>query len=376
MKILRLAIVRQRYRPDGGAEKFVTSALEALSVLKMINLNIITRQWEYPQKANWNVYQCNPSQWGRVSREKRFAQAARTLWCREGFHLVQSHERISGCDIYRAGDGVHTKWLEQRCRVLPKWRQKLLFASRYHRNVIEAERALYRSSALKAVICNARMVKQEIIETFGVPEHKIHVIYNSINIQKFFPVDHYQRVKIRKMLALPLEEHLLIYVGSGFERKGLSAALHAIANTHSYLLVIGRDKAEKKYITIAQKLGCGNRIIFAGIQLNICEWYQASDGLLLPTLYDPCPNVILEALACGLPIITSTHCGGNEFITPGLNGYICDALDIKSLTDAIVALTASTYNSQRSAFSRAQIIPLSAQLLSEKLISLYKKILD
>ncbi|VFP84074.1 Glycosyl transferase group 1 family protein [Candidatus Erwinia haradaeae] len=375
MKILRFAIVRQRYRLDGGAEKFITSVLEALSLLKMINLNIITREWEHKTEAHWKIHLCNPIQWGRVSRERDFAKIARALWHREGFQIVQSHERIAGCDIYRAGDGVHTKWLKQRCRILPIWRQKLLFTSRYHRHVIAAERALYQSPILKAIICNSQMVKKEIIEEFGISENKIHVIYNAINTQNFFPVNNYQRVQIRKNLSLPLGVHILIYVGSGFERKGLAAAIHAIANTHSYLLVIGRDKAEKKYRAIAKKLCCANRVIFAGIQVKVRPWYQASDGLLLPTLYDPCPNAIFEALACGLPVISSTTCGGSEFISPGINGYICDALDISALTDAIIALT-TTGNSQSSIYSRAKVMPLSSKHLSQQLFSLYKKILD
>lgn len=56
---------------------------------------------------------------GRISRERGFANAARALWQRESFDRVQSHERIPGCDLYRAGDGVHRRWLQQRSRILP-----------------------------------------------------------------------------------------------------------------------------------------------------------------------------------------------------------------------------------------------------------------
>ncbi|VFP79621.1 glycosyltransferase family 4 protein [Candidatus Erwinia haradaeae] len=376
MKTINFAIVRQKYRHDGGAEKFITYAIEALAILKMINLNIITRQWWCKQDINLNIHLCNPIKWGRISRERSFAKIAKALWHKEGFDLIQSHERIPGCDIYRAGDGVHQKWLIQRSRVLSKWQQKLLFTSCYHRYVIKTENTMYTSPELKVVICNSQMIKKEIIEQFTISEYKIHVIYNAINTKTFFPANYYQRINIRKTLHLPLDVHLLIYVGSGFERKGLAAAIHAIANTNSYLVVIGQDKAEKKYRILAKKLCCAHRIIFAGIQVKMCPWYQASDGLLLPTLYDPCPNVIFEALACGLPIITSTSCGGSEFISPGINGYICDALDIDALTDAILALTLSNNDAQISNYSRAQVIPLSSKLLSQQLISLYQKILE
>lgn len=116
MSKFRLALVRQKYRPDGGAERFVSRALEALDS-SHLQLNVITREWQGPVKPDWQIHICNPRKWGRISRERGFANAARALWQRESFDLVQSHERIPGCDLYRAGDGVHRRWLQQRSRI-------------------------------------------------------------------------------------------------------------------------------------------------------------------------------------------------------------------------------------------------------------------
>ncbi|WP_421507789.1 glycosyltransferase family 4 protein [Erwinia rhapontici] len=375
MKPIRLAIVRQKYRPDGGAERFISRALEALDQQAM-DLNVITRQWQGERQANWHLHLCDPVKWGRISRERGFAVAARALWQREKFDIVQSHERIAGCDIYRAGDGVHQRWLELRSRLLPSWRQKLLMSNRYHRYVMDAERAMYQAPELKAVICNAHMVKREIIERFGVASDKIHVIYNAINTSQFVPVNEAERLQQRQKLALPLNASILIYVGSGFERKGLAAAIQAIAGTNRYLVVVGKDKAEKQYRALASELGCSDRVIFAGMQADTRPWYQAADGLLLPTLYDPFPNVILEAMACGLPVITSTTCGGSEFIQAGENGYVCDALDIIALRDAIMALPEQAIGSDMAIHARERVMDSSPQRLSQQLISLYQQILD
>jgi hypothetical protein len=95
MSKFRLALVRQKYRPDGGAERFVARALEALDSSNL-ELNVITREWQGPVKPDWNIHICNPRKWGRISRERGFADAARQLWQRENFDLVQSHERIPG----------------------------------------------------------------------------------------------------------------------------------------------------------------------------------------------------------------------------------------------------------------------------------------
>lgn len=78
MKHCRLAIVRQKYRPDGGAERFVSRALEALSAHDM-ELNVITRQWQGERQDNWHIHICDPMKLGRISREKGFANAAREL---------------------------------------------------------------------------------------------------------------------------------------------------------------------------------------------------------------------------------------------------------------------------------------------------------
>ncbi|EPE7490940.1 glycosyltransferase family 4 protein [Cronobacter universalis] len=377
MKPFRLAIVRQKYRPDGGAERFVSRALTALSDnAPNLELNVITREWQGETQPEWHIHICNPRKWGRISRERGFAEEARKLWSKERFDLVQSHERIPGCDIYRAGDGVHRRWLLQRSRILPAWRRTLLMNDRYHRYVMQAEKSMYEASELKAVICNAEMVKHEIMEDFGVSESKIHVIYNAIDTKRFFPADEAQRQVLRARLDIPQSAVTLIFVGSGFERKGLAPALHAIAQTDRYLIVVGQDKAEKEYRDLAAQLGCASRVRFVGLQKETLPWYQTADGLLLPTLYDPFPNVILEAMACGLPVITTPGCGGSEFITTEKTGFIGDALDFRRLRDYVMAIPSRLENQQMGDTARERVSENTPARLSQQLLSLYQNLLE
>jgi UDP-glucose:(heptosyl)LPS alpha-1,3-glucosyltransferase len=235
---------------------------------------------------------------------------------------------------------------------------------------------MYAAPELKAVICNAEMIKQEIIDDFGVPADKITVIYNAIDNQKFPPADVELRQQLRLQYQIPQQAHCLVFVGSGFERKGLAAAIRAVAATESYLLVVGKDKAEKRYQALAQSLGCSDRVRFMGMQKQTLPFYQTADALLLPTLYDPFPNVILEAMSCGLPVITSTTCGGSEFITQGQNGFVTDALDVPALIAAIVALPRQALGSAMGEAARARILSATPARLSEQLISLYNRLLD
>ncbi|MBV4368774.1 glycosyltransferase family 4 protein [Erwinia phyllosphaerae] len=375
MNKIRLAIVRQKYRPDGGAERFISRALEALDD-DSLELNIITRSWQGEPKPDWHLHICNPKKWGRISRERGFAVAARECWQREKFDIVQSHERIAGCDIFRAGDGVHRVWLEQRARVVSPAQRLLTSLSPYHRYVMAAEEKMFRSPALKKIICNSLMVKNDIMRCFQVPEEKFAVIYNAIDAQRFRPATLEERQQSRTALNLPADAKVFIYVGSGFERKGLKASVTALAATDAHLLVVGQDKQQSRYVNLARQLGCENRVHFVGVQHNVTPYYHAADALMLPTLYDPFPNVILEAMACGLPVITSFTCGGAEFIVDGEQGYVCDALDVTALTAAANAITVRTLDSRMGDAARERVLPCSPQRLAGQLHALYQQVLQ
>lgn len=375
MNSFRLAIVRQKYRPDGGAERFVSRALEALDN-QAVELNVITRSWIGAVQPQWHIHIVNPMKWGRISREKGFARAARQCWQKEKFDLVQSHERIAGCDIYRAGDGVHHRWLLQRSRVLSPLRSQLLLNSCYHRYVMKAEKEMYHSPELKRVICNSEMVKREVMEDFGIESERISVIYNAIDNQRFFPATTLYREQLRQQYHIPVEAKCFIYVGSGFERKGLKAAIEAISCTSAHLIVVGQDKEQKKYQQLAHQLKSHVRVHFLGVQKDTLPLYQMTDGLLLPTLYDPFPNVVLEAMACGLPVITSYTCGGSEFIEQGVNGFVTDALDISAMVSAIETISADNLDNRMSKAARNKILPHTPEHLSQQLIGLYQKVLS
>ena len=206
-------------------------------------------------------------------------------------------------------------------------------------------------------------------------ESQITVIYNGIDSEKFHPLPESERLALRQTYQIPAAAKCLVYVGSGFERKGLAAAIMAVSRNDAYLLVVGQDKAEKKYRQLAASLGCADRIRFAGMQKQTLPFYQMSDGLLLPTLYDPFPNVVPEAMACALPVITSTTCGGAEFISQGEEGFVCDALDIGGLAEAVSQLPCDHLSSRMSECARQRVLPYTPAALSQQLIDLYGRVL-
>lgn len=371
---MKLAIIRQRYNPFGGAERFVERALSALAAERM-ELTIVSREWTAgTQDATF--LRCDPFYVGRTWRDASFARAVCNALHGHGFDLVQSHERIACCDIYRAGDGVHAQWLENRGRAIQPWRRALTGLNPYHRYVLHAERKLFASPRLRAVICNSAMVRGEIRARFSIPAEKLHVIYSGVDLDAFHPSLRAHRAALRSRLGIADAAPVVLFVGSGFERKGLGALLEAFASlgSEAHLLVVGADAALKRYAAFATRLRIEARVHFAGGQKDVKPWYGAADVFALPTLYDPFPNAALEALASGLPVVTSATCGAAELIREGENGFVCrDALDVNSLAVALRQTIA--HAGAWSGAARAAAEPFGMARMAEALTTLYRHLM-
>jgi UDP-glucose:(heptosyl)LPS alpha-1,3-glucosyltransferase len=322
---LRLAIVRQRYNPFGGAERFVSRAVPALERAGT-EVTLIARKAE-----GWGarrVLRIDPFYLGKVWRDWSFARAARKAWRREGFDLVQSHERIPGCDVYRAGDGVHRRWLELRSLVGSAVERFGIAVNPYHHYVCAAERRMFEHPRLRAVICNSRMVSEEIRRSFRIAPEKLHVVYNGVDL-RHFNVESKDELRgaARAELGCRPRDTVFLFVGAGFARKGLQAAIEAIkvANHPSFwLVVVGTDRERARFEAQAAGL---ERVRFLGGRNDVRPLYAAADCLILPSRYDPFPNTVLEAFAMGLPAIVSSRCGAAEIVERGVNGWVCEPDD-------------------------------------------------
>ncbi len=357
---MHVALVRQRYSAHGGAERFIERARGALGA-QGVAVTVLAREWTGDPGT---VVRCDPFHVGRVWRDWSFARAVCREVARRPFDLVQSHERIACCDIYRAGDGVHAQWLHNRRAALGALGRLGLALNPYHRYTLAAERRLFESPRLRAVICNSRMVRDEIRAHFGTPEAKLHVIYNG------------NRSTMRQKLGIPQHAPVHLHVGSGFERKGVFRLIEALARSRqrdAHLVIVGRDKAQARAERLASSRGIASRVHFAGVQEAMGPWYGAADAFALPTLYDPFPNAALEAMACGLPVITTPQCGAAELIEEGVNGYVVGALEVDALADRLARLDVlAAQEKGRRARKRAEGLGLAA--MAEQLLALYRSL--
>jgi UDP-glucose:(heptosyl)LPS alpha-1,3-glucosyltransferase len=373
---MRLGIVRQRYTPFGGAERFVERAIETL-LEHEIRVSVYTRRWPQAARGRIEPVVCDPFYIGRLWRDASFATAVRAALARGRPDVVQTHERIPGCDIFRAGDGVHRVFLDERRRTGGTGERLGIAANPYHAYTLAAEERVFSDPSLKAVICISRMVRDDVRAHFNVPEDRLRVIYNAIDPREFGPHVRAQRDATRARLGFAAADVAFLLLGSGYARKGVPAALGALAllPEHARLVVVGREKNPGRYAALAARLGVTGRVVFAGPQADPRPYLGAADAFVLPTLYDPLSNAVLEALACGLPVVTSRRCGAGELVVAHGAGTICDAIDVSAIADAMRRLLDPTERARMAERAPMAVAALTPDAMAGQLIGLYRGLL-
>ena len=352
--------MRQRYNPYGGAERFVARALPALERAG-VEMTLISRS-----DQGWGArrsLRVDPFHAGNLWRDWSFARGAGKAWRREHFDVVQSHERIPGCDVYRAGDGVHRRWLELRRAAATPLERLRIALNPYHAYVCKAEKRMLEHPRLRAVICNSKMVREEIRRGFRIAPDKLHVIYNGIDVEQFHP-KHRERLRgaARAEVGCGARDTVFAFVGSGFSRKGLDAAIAAVSRGPYWLVIVGKDRVRET---------TNPRIKFLGGREDVRPYYAAADCFLLPTRYDPFPNTVLEAMAMGLPAIVSSRCGAAEVIEPGVNGWICQPDDVQGIARLMQEADGAIGDARMGKAARATAERFGIDTMARQLVDLY-----
>jgi UDP-glucose:(heptosyl)LPS alpha-1,3-glucosyltransferase len=183
------------------------------------------------------------------------------------------------------------------------------------------------------------MVKKDIIQRYKVPEDRIAVVYNGTDIERFHPRNRRYRKEIRGRHGIA-NEFVILFVSNNFRLKGLGFLMKALARIkgegHSSfkLLILGRDRP-KTYLRLARKLGLSEEVAFAGSTDEPEKYYGAADLLVHPTFYDACSLTVLEALASGIPVITTLSNGASGVIRSEEGRVIRDPKNSEELKEAI-----------------------------------------
>jgi UDP-glucose:(heptosyl)LPS alpha-1,3-glucosyltransferase len=266
-----------------------------------------------------------------------FAILARRALAGRGYDIVQSHERGLRQDIYRAGEGTHQGYLaaigrQRRARLDP-----------HHRLLCALERRIFRLQSARHVVAIARAGKAEIERLYGTPPDRVSVVYNGVDLSRFHPENRSRFGRaVREALGVSGEAWVILFIGSGFERKGLDVLLDAVArigDRRCRVLVAGKGEIGR-YQELAARLGLGERVAWLGPRRDPERLYAAADVVALPARYEPFGNVHLEALAAGVPVLTTALAGGSEVIAQGRNGWVVASPAGEPIAEGLAALRA------------------------------------
>ena len=328
---LRIVFVRRGYSRSGGAEAYLKRLADGTVKAGHEVQLLTTNEWPDDQWPFGSIKRLGAT--SVIGFADELEQMRPRLLC----DVLLSLERVWSCDVYRAGDGVHRAWLARRRKFEIPLKQFVRGASRKHRDLLQLEESLFEKRKAGRVIVASQMVVNEITDLYRYPADKINVVRNGVPLDTF-RFDPELRERSRAGLKLKQDQIALLFAGSGWERKGLLFAFEAMAlckNRKMRLLLAGRGDA-RQYQTMRLRFWRENPVEFLGEVADLVPVYAAADIFILPTIYDPFSNACLEALASGLPVITTRSNGFSEIIKDGVHGSVIeDAGNLIALRDAI-----------------------------------------
>ena len=319
----------------------------------------------------------------RILRRYRFAKRlCRALQGRD-FDLVQGFGKSLCMDVFRPGGGCHRAWREQDILSLEGEFRRLLQRTR---RVLSPDQLVvqlmesyqFRKEGGPHIIAVSKMTRDHILHHYDLPPERITVLYNGVDTERFHPANKERlRADVRREYGLD-HDLAILFAANNFRLKGLHKLIRALAPVHGQkqefrLLVAGRDQPGP-FRLLARQLGCDEHVLFLGPCREMERLYAAADVLVHPSFYDPCANVCLEALATGIPVVTSTFNGSGELITDGQEGFVMDPRDIASMADAVLRCFDPAFRESAGAAARRLAEAHSMDRCLRDVIGLYEKL--
>jgi len=273
----------------------------------------------------------------------RLEFAADAERCLAELHADVIHDTGCGwqCDVFQPHGGARGAAFEQNLRLLAPWvrplkRRMAAWLPRY-REFAELNARQY-AGRDRLFVAISKMVARDLQEHHGVRPEQIRLVYNGVDVERFSPeACRIHRDAVRERLGLRPEDVLLLIVAHNFPLKGgptlLRAASRLKDERHPVKVCVVGGKGPARSAVASRLQGS---ITSAGSVADAVPFYAAADVYVQPTFYDPCSLVALEALSCGLPVVTSRFNGAAELMTPGLEGFVVnDPGDDRELADCL-----------------------------------------
>jgi UDP-glucose:(heptosyl)LPS alpha-1,3-glucosyltransferase len=340
---LKIAIVMDRFLPARGGESYFSWLADELSK-RGHDVHVFARKIEKGSMAEYQIHLIPVWKFPQSLRLLSFLFQSNRVLKPYHFDIIHGVGWSLAMNVFNPHGGVEKAYRKQdflsitnRFYYAFKFLKRYLSSQSYLKVWIQKRQ--YLSGRVKKIIAISQMVK----EYYGVPEEKIAVVFNCVDLDRFHPRNREKyRGQKRKALGIGENTLLLLFAGNNFRLKGLEPLLRALVllrkwfpNQPSCLLIAGRGQ-KGRYLRKARELKASDLIIFLGSVKGMEQYYATSDIYVHPTFYDSCSLTILEALASGLPVVTSRFNGAADIITSDKGGKVIEnPADPASLARAI-----------------------------------------
>jgi UDP-glucose:(heptosyl)LPS alpha-1,3-glucosyltransferase len=302
----------------GGCETYIARLAQRL-VADGHQVHLYARAWETAAlPGGLRVHRVDLPRLPRFLRPWFFSAACRRLLAGAGHDVSLGFDKVAGVDVLYPQAGVFAASVEMNLlKYRSRWLRRLLRCIRALDPAARSFQAVERRGCTGStlVVAISDMVRRHLAEHYGVAGDKVRVLPIAAT-QKLESDAPRRREEARRRWGLRPEAVAAVFAGMNYRLKGLEPLLHALARLPAgslHLLIAGKPQTAA-FERLAARLGIAEQVHFLGYCADMRDAYRAADFLVHPTFYDPCSNVVLEALACGLPVVTSRHNGAAELL--------------------------------------------------------------
>jgi len=330
---LKIAIILDRFLPARGGENYFSWLAKELS-RGGHEVHVFAMKVEKTEEKEYQVHSIPVWRFPQSLRLLSFLFASDRAVRAYDFDIVHGVGWTLAMNVFNPHGGVEQAYLRQEfLSIMDRFYYGYKFLKRYlspqHYLKIWIQKKQYTSRRVKKIIAISQMVKKDIIRYHGIPEEKIPVVFNCVDLERFHPRNReIYREEKRRSLGIDSNTLLLIFAGNNYRLKGLGPLLEALALLKRWfpsrsfrLLIVGRGQ-KGRYLRMARRLGVSDLTLFMGSVRGMEQYYAAGDIYVHPTFYDSCSLTVLEALASGLPAITSRFNGAADAILSDAGGKV------------------------------------------------------
>jgi len=380
---MKIALNIYKYLPTkGGGEGYLANFANQLAD-RGHEVHIYASKWE---SNNDKIhYHTIPSiRFPKFLKDISFVINSYNSMVEGNYDIVHVVGRALGMNVFNPHCGVEKAWLKQdylstNCPIFRFLKHVKAFFSLRQNFILWLDRKQYTGKGVSRIIAISDMIKNDIVKYHNIDPQKIDVVYNGVDLQRFNPdnKNKYREI-IRKKLSMD-EELVILYISNNFRLKGLFTLIKSLgelkkSGKNFKALIIGRGN-EVPYRKLAKRLGCLENLIFLGHVGDIEKYYAASDLYVHPTFYDSCSLVVTEALASGLPVITTIYDGASGVIDDGREGFVMrDPKDHKALAEKISLLFNDEFRQKASIAAREKAEQYSADKNCDEIIKIYNEV--